>query len=107
MTEQALIIDILKREVDVTPDAIETMIPEFDRVFQQKGLGEFDGEEIAVDGSHARLYFYGPDADAILVRLSDALKTNLSQYSVAAYLRYGDVNDPEVIEKNVRLFGWQ
>ena len=107
MAEQAMFIDILRREVDVTYDVVERIALKVEPILQDTGIGEYDGDTLAVDGSHARLYFYGPDADTILISLSETLRTSLAQYSVGAYLRYGDVDDPSAVEKTIRLFGWQ
>jgi len=36
-----------------------------ERAIAEAGAGEYDGNEIAVDGSDGSLYMYGPDADAL------------------------------------------
>ena len=38
------------------------------------GVGEFDGNEVATDGSDGTLYMYGPDADALFAAVRPGLE---------------------------------
>src|SRR2546423_746716 len=53
------------------------------------GVGEFDGNEIAVDGSDGALYMYGPDADALFAVVRPLLKAAGCLRNARAILRYG------------------
>ncbi|QDH70799.1 hypothetical protein [Marilutibacter alkalisoli] len=66
---------------------------------EQAGTGEYDGHEIAADGSDGSFFLYGPDADRLLESVKPALLSSgfLSRLSVR--LRYGEAghNAPETI----------
>ena len=53
------------------------------------GVGEFDGNEIAADGSEGTLFMYGPDADAILAAVRPALEAADFMQGARVQLRYG------------------
>jgi hypothetical protein len=65
-------------------------------------VGEYDGNEVATDGSDGTLYMYGPDAD----KLFDAIRSTLEACSfmkgAVVKLRYGPPTDG-VPEREVRL----
>ena len=52
-------------------------------------VGEFDGDEVAVDGSDARLYAYGPDADRLFVVMRPILEAEPFAHGAEVTLRYG------------------
>jgi hypothetical protein len=53
------------------------------------GAGEYDGNEIAVDGSDGYLYMYGPDADRLFLVVKPILE--LTPFTKGAHVtkRYG------------------
>ncbi len=55
--------------------------------------GEYDGNEIAADGSHAILYMYGPDADALLAAVRPILETTPFMKGATIRVRYGPPED--------------
>lgn len=57
------------------------------------GAGEFDGDEIAIDGSDGTLYMYGPDADTLLAAVRPALEACDFMRGARARLRYGPPAD--------------
>lgn len=61
----------------------------------EAGVGEWDGHEFALDGSHAFIYLYGKDAD----RLAEVVLPIARQAGLAkgSYLvkRYGEPGEPE------------
>jgi hypothetical protein len=61
-------------------------------------VGEYDGNEIAYDGSQAILYMYGPDADKLLATIRPILETTSFMKGAIARVRYGPPEDgvPEI-----------
>lgn len=56
-------------------------------------VGEYDGHEIAVDGSDGLLFLYGPSADALFEQVKPALLASERISNVQATLRYGPPED--------------
>ena len=57
------------------------------------GTGEFDGNEVAADGSDGYLYMYGPDADALFKTVKAILESTDFMKGATAILRYGPPED--------------
>ena len=57
------------------------------------GVGEFDGNEVATDGSGGTLYMYGPDADAIFAVVRPDLDATDFMRGARVRLRYGPPED--------------
>lgn len=57
------------------------------------GVGEYDGNEVAVDGSDGYLYMYGPDADRLFVVVEPILKSTPFMAGAKAKKRYGPPED--------------
>jgi hypothetical protein len=57
------------------------------------GVGEFDGNEVAADGSHGTLYMYGTDADALFAVVRPALEATDFMRGACVRLRYGPPED--------------
>lgn len=53
------------------------------------GVGEYDGNEVAVDGSDGYLYMYGPDADKLFDVIRPILETTLFMRGAEVRKRYG------------------
>lgn len=66
------------------------------------GVGEFDGDEMAVDLSDGSLYMYGPDADALFAAVRPLLGGASCLRNVRATVRYGPPEDG-VRERTERL----
>jgi hypothetical protein len=64
--------------------------------------GEYDGNEVAVDGSDGTLYMYGPDADKLFAAVRPALEACSFMQGAVAKLRYGPPAEG-VPEREVRL----
>ncbi len=66
-------------------DRLETAI-------NKAGVGEFDGNEIATNGSGS-LYMYGPDADALFAAVRPVLEATDFTRGARVMLRYGPPED--------------
>ncbi len=64
--------------------------------------GEYDGNEVAVDGSEAILYMYGPDADALWEAIQPVLMASPWVTTGTAVLRYGPPEDG-VPQRSIKL----
>ena len=83
--------------VDLIEDALSEAI-------EARGVGEFDGHDIALDGSgEVILYAYGEDADALYEAMEPALLGVAPREGSYAIKRYGDADDPSVREERVEL----
>ena len=70
---------------------------------EQAHAGEFDGNEIALDGSEVVLYAYGPDADALFEAMRPSLAEVEPRPGSHAIKRYGPAADPQAREARVEL----
>ena len=59
-------------------------------------VGDYDGNEIAVDGSDGTLFMYGPDADALFAAVRETLLKSACLSNVRVSLQYGPVDDDDV-----------
>ena len=75
MSEHAVIVNFQYDSTDLS--ALFDLEEKLETIIEKAGVGELDGNEVAIKGSDSRLYMYGPDADA----LYDAIKETLSQTS--------------------------
>lgn len=57
------------------------------------GVGEYDGNEVATDGSDGTLYIYGPDADVLLATVRPLLEAADFMRGARVKLRYGPPMD--------------
>lgn len=57
------------------------------------GTGEYDGNEIAADGSHGSLYIYGSDADRLVEVILPILETAPFMAGAEVTKRYGPPED--------------
>jgi hypothetical protein len=65
-------------------------------------VGEYDGNEVAVDGSDGTLYMYGPDADKLFLVVRPLLEACSFMKGAVVKLRYGPPADG-IRESTVRL----
>lgn len=87
MEEHAVIIHF-----DYAADSLDPLYDleeQLEVVMADAGVGEFDGNEIAVDLSHGSLYVYGPDADALFAVVRPLLAAAECFRTARATLRYG------------------
>lgn len=77
---------------------------QLEAAIDKAGVGEFDGNEIAVDGTDGSLYMYGPDADKLFEVVKPVLESADCLSEVVVRLQYGPPEDG-VVEKEVRVGG--
>src|SRR5688572_20603010 len=70
--------------------ALEELI---EQALARDSAGEFDGNEVAVDGSDGFLYMYGPDADRMLAAVRPVLEGADFMRGARVTLRYGPPED--------------
>src|SRR4051812_26478938 len=72
---------------------------EFEDSISAAAVGDYDGNELAVDGSDGSMYIYGPDADKLFAFVKPRLLAASFLKNIVVTLRYGDVGDPSAREK--------
>jgi hypothetical protein len=106
MHQQALIIyldDIGERADEMGVDALDALLAlqeELAQAIEPNGIGEVDGNEIAMDDSEGSLYAYGPDAKAMLQAALPVICRSPLAVGGQVYLRYGDT---AAVEETFRL----
>lgn len=65
---------------------------ELEKVISAAGAGEFDGNDMATDGSDGYLYMYGPNADKLFEAIKPILEKSIFMRGAKAKLRYGPPN---------------
>lgn len=64
-----------------------------EEAIEKAGAGEFDGNEVASDGSDGYLFMYGPNADSLFEAIEPVLKSSDFMKGAKAKLRYGPPED--------------
>ena len=90
-------------EFDYTADSLDALLDVEDHIeaaLTAAGVGEFDGNEIAVDLSEGSLYMYGPDAEALFAVVRPILAGATCLRNTRVTLRFGPPEDdvPERVE---------
>jgi hypothetical protein len=67
------------------------------------GVGDYDGNEVAADGSDGVLYMYGRSADKLFSVVKPILESAAILKHVEVTLRYGDASDRNARVAKVRL----
>ena len=101
MPQHAVIINFNYYLPDLDP--LFALEEKLEAAIEEAGTGEFDGNEVAVDGGDARLYMYGPDADKLFASVEPVLKTSALMKGANATLRYGPAADD--VREVVRTIG--
>jgi len=99
--EQAVIVHFDYGNTDWSPFFL--FDKQLDAAIAKSGAGEYDGNELAEDGTDGYLYFYGPDADKLVAMVRTELATAPFLKNIRVTLRYGSVDDPRVREAHIRL----
>ena len=96
MDRQALIFylsDIGERADEMGLDALDALLAlqeDLAQAIEPRGIGEVDGNEIAMDDSEGSLFAYGPDARAMLQAALPVICRSPLAQGGQVYLRYGE-----------------
>jgi hypothetical protein len=58
-------------------------------IISEKGVGEYDGHDIALDHSDGTLYMYGPNAEKLFLAIKETLEKTDFMKGEMATLRFG------------------
>lgn len=87
MSEHAVIIKFDYGSTDLEP--LFELEEQLEAVLEDGEHGEYDGNEIAVDGSDGFLYLYGSDAENLYNAIKPILLASTAIKNAVATLRYG------------------
>jgi hypothetical protein len=82
-------------------EAVADLADKLQRAIEERGVGEFDGEEFGE--GRCVLYMYGRDADQLFEVAEPILKAASLAHGSFAIKRYGDARDPDAVEAKVYL----
>ncbi len=85
--EQAVLVHFIYGSKDFS--RIFILEDRLEKIITEAGVGEYDGNEIAIDGSDGTLYMYGPDADALFEAVRSTLEETDFMRGAQVRLRYG------------------
>jgi hypothetical protein len=91
MAEHAVIVRFDDGQTDLSP--LFELEDQFIAAIESAEVGEFDGNEVAVDGSDGTLYMYGPDADRLFEVVRPVLASATCIRNAVATTRYGPPED--------------
>ena len=100
-SEQAVLIHISTSGVD--PRHVFNVEDDLTASVDGQGLGEVDGNDVALDGSEVIYYIYGPDADAIFAAVEPVIRRFPPGSGSYAIKRYGEADDPDAREVRLDL----
>lgn len=85
--EHAVVVHFAYGSKDLT--RLFALEDELDKAIRAANAGEFDGNEVAVDGSDGYLFMYGPSADKLFAVVKPILERTSFMRGAKAKLRYG------------------
>jgi hypothetical protein len=101
VTEQAVIVHFNYGNKDWAPFfAFEEKL---ESAISAAGVGEYDGNELAADGSDGTLFMYGPDADKLFAVVKPHLEAADLLKNIVVTIRYGAPEDASAREATVRI----
>ncbi len=89
--DHAVIVHFDYGSTDLAP--LFALEEQLEQAINDAGVGEFDGNEVAVDGSDGSLYMYGPDADRLFATVRPVLERSTAIRNAVATVRYGPPRD--------------
>jgi len=91
MSEQAVIVHFEYGQTDLNP--LYELEDKLIAAIEAADAGEFDGNEVATDGSDGSLYMYGPDADRLFTAIRPVIASATCIRNAVATVRYGPAED--------------
>lgn len=91
MPEHAVIVHFNYGSTDLQP--LFALEDKLEQAISAADAGEFDGNEVATDGSDGYLYMYGPDADKLFAAVEPVLKSSSFMGGAIVTKRYGPPED--------------
>ena len=88
--EQAVIVHFSYGSTDLT--RLYALEDQLEQTIASAGVGEFDGHEVAADGSDGSLYIYGPNADRLFETVLPILCSVAFMQGATVRRRYGPAN---------------
>ena len=85
--EHAVVVHFAYGSKDLTK--LFALDEELEKAILAAGVGEFDGNEVNVDGSDGYLYMYGPSADRLFAAIKPILEKASFMRGAEAKLRFG------------------
>jgi hypothetical protein len=100
MSEHAVIVRFEYGQTDLSP--LYELEDKLTDAIESAAVGEFDGNEIALDGSDGTIFMYGPSADRLFEVVRPVLASADCIHNAVATIRYGSPEDG-VEEKKVAI----
>jgi hypothetical protein len=89
--EQAVIVSFRYGQGSLDP--LTALEDRLEQAIERAPVGEYDGNEVAVDGSGGTLYMYGPSADKLFEVVRPILEKTPFMTGATACLRHGPPED--------------
>jgi hypothetical protein len=87
MSDQAVIVQFRYGSTDLS--TLFSLEDKLEAAINAAGVGEYDGHEVAVDGSDGTLFMYGPSADRLFEIIDPILRTVPFMNGAVVRRRYG------------------
>jgi hypothetical protein len=91
LPEHAVIVHFNYGSTDLQP--LFALEEKLEQASSLAGAGEFDGNEVAADGSDGYLYMYGPNADRLFEVIKPVLESCVFMKGAKVRKRYGPPKD--------------
>jgi hypothetical protein len=75
-----------------TLDPLFELDSRLDKLITQAGVGQYDWHEIALEGSEASIYMYGPNAEILFKTVQAELQRTPFMKGAVAHLRFGGIH---------------
>jgi len=86
-SEHAVLVHFRLGQTDLSP--VFALEDQLEQAIARARAGEFDGNEVATDGSDGTLYMYGPNADKLFEAIRPILERSPIMQGATVRLRYG------------------
>ena len=81
--------------------SIQQLSDQLESTIEEKGVGEFDGDEFG--GGTCTLFMYGPDADVLWEAIESMVRSSHHSFGGHVIRRYGSASDPTAREVRLNL----